>query len=96
VSFEQSNRVKTLRRREKRTDATIEVTFDQKTSYECPECGDEEQIGIYGSDYDEPSYLPCSAWDCDAFLKFVDDGGREEPEPSGQVGLEQFAGGGSA
>ena len=96
MSFEESNAAKTRRRRENRKDATIKVTFDEKSAYECPECGDEERIGIYGRDYDEPSFLPCSAWDCDALLKFVDDGDREEPEPSGQVGLERFAGGGSA
>lgn len=86
----------TRRRREQRADATIEVTFDEKSAYECPECGDEERIGIYGRDYDEPSFLPCSNWGCDAFLKFVDDGEREDPAPSGQVALGQFAGGDSA
>ncbi|QGX95940.1 hypothetical protein EI982_14675 [Haloplanus rallus] len=96
MSFEESNRLKTLRRREKRAVATIEVTFDEKSAYECPKCGDEERIGIYGRDYDEPSFLPCSAWGCDALLKFVDDGDREDPEPSGQVGLAQFTGGDSA
>ncbi|WP_251342440.1 hypothetical protein [Haloplanus halophilus] len=96
MSFEESNQVTTLRRREKRAVATIEVTFDEKSTYECPVCGDEERIGIYGRDYDEPSFLPCSAWDCDALLKFVDYGDREVLEPSGQVGLEQFVGGGEA
>ena len=86
----------TRRVREKRADTTIEVTYDEKTPYTCPECGTEERVGIYGLDYDEPSFGNCSNWDCDAFLKFVDDGDREAPEPPGQVGLDQFAGGGSA
>jgi hypothetical protein len=85
----------TRRRREKRADATIEITFGEKTSYECPECGYEERIGIYGSKDNSPSFGNCSNWDCDAFLKFVDDGDRESDEPSGQVGLDQFAGGAS-
>jgi hypothetical protein len=86
----------TRRHREQRAAATIEVTYEEKTPYTCPECGEEERIGIYGLDYDEPTFGNCSNWDCDAFLKFVDDGDREKPEPSGQVGLEQFVGGGSA
>jgi len=86
----------TRRVREKRKDATVEVTYDEKTPYTCPECGCESVTGIYGLDYDEPSFDNCPNWDCDAFLKFVDDGDREEASPSGQVGLEQFSGGGSA
>jgi len=72
----ESNRAKTRRRREKQATATIEVTFGEKTPYECPGCGHETAIGIYTTAYDEPSFLNCSNWDCDAFLKFVDDGDR--------------------
>lgn len=43
--------VETRRRREQRADATVEVTYDETSAYECPECGDEERIGIYGRDY---------------------------------------------
>jgi hypothetical protein len=93
MTFEESNRAKTRRRREKRATATIEVTFGEKTPYECPECGHETKIGIYGAEFDEPSFLPCSAWDCDAFLKFVDDGDRSSEAAGGQANLAQFAGG---
>lgn len=91
MTFEESNRAKTRRRREKQATATIEVTFGEKTPYQCPECGHETAIGIFGSDFDEPSFLNCKNWDCDAFLKFVDDGDREPEEPSGQAALSAFA-----
>jgi len=85
--------VETRRVREKRADATIEVTFGERDAYTCPECRYEEEIGIYGAPHDEPSFGDCSNWDCDAFLKFVDDGDRDDGDVSGQVGLDQFAGG---
>jgi len=89
----------TRRHREKRATATIEVTFGEKTPYECPECGHETRIGIYGADYDEPSFLNCKNWDCDAFLKFVDDGDRADPESEPadvQADLTAFVGGEAA
>lgn len=63
----------TRRRREKRTDYVVELPFgEQHVEYECPGCGGTFEATIL-LPTDEPTFGTCSAWGCDAYLKFIDE-----------------------
>lgn len=83
----------TRRRREKRTDHVIQIPFQEAhVEYECPECGESFRATLMVPK-DEPSFHNCSNWDCDAFLKFIDEG-RDARRSAGQnQSLEAFASG---
>jgi len=69
------NRVQLRRTREKRVDHTHEIPFGERVEVECPDCGTETAVGIYG-DHDV-SYGNCWEWDCDTFHKFERDRAAE-------------------
>ena len=92
-------RVETRRRREERTDAVVELPYNERVRVTCPACGEPFENSISCGDI--PSYSPtfgsCPNWECDAFLKFVSDGSEaeEEDDRPAQADLSQFAGGAS-
>ena len=63
-----SNREKTRRRREERTDHVHDIPFNQEVDVQCPDCGETIEVGIYGAT--ERSYGSCWGLDCDAYHKF--------------------------
>lgn len=79
----------TRRRREERTDAVIEVPFNQsRIEVECPVCGAETTVKILLNG----SVSFCNCWnsDCDAFLKFEDSTVQVEIEETDQSQLAAF------
>lgn len=70
-------------RREARTDHVIELPFHENhVEYECPECGETFEASIM-IPKDEPTFSECS-WDCDAFLKFIDEDHAESRRSAGK------------
>ena len=68
-----SSQQRTRRRREKRTDYVIELPFGvPSVEYTCPGCG-ETFLATIHVPKDEPTFGTCSDWDCDAYLKFIDE-----------------------
>jgi hypothetical protein len=64
----------TRRRREQRADYVVEIPFGQPfAEFTCPECGGEFHATLHVPK-DEPTFGNCSNWDCDAFLKFINEG----------------------
>ena len=87
----------TRQNRERRTDAVLELPFNERVAVVCPVCGESFETCILTSDpagY-SPTFGRCSTWDCEAFLKFRYDGsGASVDQPvEEQTALEQFAGG---
>lgn len=88
----------TRRRREERTDAVIDLPFNERADVECPSCGEsfEKLVAVGDPAAYSPTFGRCSNWECDAFLKFRHDGSQEtvsdDPQPA-QIGLTQFTGG---
>ncbi|WP_152415912.1 hypothetical protein [Halovivax asiaticus] len=81
----------TRRRREKRTDFVIELSFGEPlVSYSCPGCGT-EALATLLVPTDEPTFGNCSNWDCDAFLKFIHDGGDSNGSAGHNRPLGAFA-----
>ncbi|WP_256289917.1 hypothetical protein [Halobellus inordinatus] len=91
------NGVKTRRRREERCEGVIEMPFNEQVEVECPACGDEFLCTIATPDPEKfsPSFGSCTAWECDALIKFRSDGTEDDDtsdEPI-QSGLAAFGGG---
>lgn len=93
-----SNRDLLRQRREERVDHVHDIPFNERTTVECPDCGQTTAIGIYGGEI--RSYGPCWYWDCDAFHKFRRDRDQEADEDQDdleddqpiQTGLQYFGG----
>jgi len=79
-----SNRELLQQRREERVDHVHDIPFGERTTVECPDCGESTAIGIYGGEL--RSYGPCWSWACDAFHKFRRD--RDQEADDDQDGLE--------
>ena len=81
----------TRRRREERTDFVIEIPFGEPfVEFTCPECRGDFQATIHVPK-DEPTFGNCSDTDCDALLKFVDEGTHSRRSAGDNRTLETFA-----
>lgn len=81
----------TRRRRERRTDHVIEISFGEPLEeYTCPECEGEFQATLHVPT-DEPTFSNCSDWHCDAFLKFVHEGNDSRRSAGHNRSLGAFA-----
>ncbi len=90
-------RTLTRRRREKRTDYVVELPFGERAGFTCPGCGGDFEAVLHVPE-GEPTFGTCSAWECDAFLKFIREG-RDVRRSAGQnraLGAFATDGGGSA
>jgi hypothetical protein len=91
-------RALTRRRREARSDATIEHPANERAEVECPACGTSTEVTVLGDPHTAfPSFGDCWNWDCHAFLKFVwngVDGADDNRDEAGQARLTAFGGGG--
>jgi len=89
-------RHETRQRREERTDAVVELPFNERVEVDCPVCGEtfETTIATGNPSIHSPTFGRCTNWKCNAFLKFRSDGSEgsttEDSEPT-QMGLTQFA-----
>lgn len=85
----------TRRRREKRTDYVVELPFGERTEYECPGCGGTFETTIH-IPTDEPTFGGCAKWECDAFLKFIDESRTSRRSTGHNRSLGAFAGDGES
>jgi len=85
-------RAQLRREREAKTDAVIELPFNERVEVDCPVCGASKAVAIYVPTAKSPEFGSCWNWDCDAFLKFQTDGTEATTEPQEvQTGLDRFA-----
>ena len=88
-------RALTRQRRERRTDAVIDLPFNEPhVEVTCPECRETFEVTIAcGSPAEySPTFSPCSTWECDAFLKYRHEASEDDAEAVQATGQQTLGG----